>query len=145
MFDPIRLFMGMDELYHVSARPPQRSSMMGIQNDPRYQSAANAIAKEFNGNQAMAWRLEDDNTLTVVVFPGPKINRPLPKSIHIKAGIYPEKQGHAVPVDPVPVREQSSSRGPYDVEYIPDQKQEKPAAAAANRAGKVPSSGKKGK
>ena len=53
--------------------------MPGKLDDPKYKAAAEQIAAaEPEPSSAWAWCLQDDGTLTVVMWNGKKINRPLP-------------------------------------------------------------------
>lgn len=50
-------------------------------NDPELKAAAAQIAKEYKGlhpGEPLAWRIQEDGTLTVVLKTGPKINAPIP-------------------------------------------------------------------
>ena len=72
-----------------------------IQDDPKYKAAALLITADAGEEGApMAWRIQEDGTLTVILPSGKKINRPLPAvTPAAAAGVTAEK---ARPTSPTP-------------------------------------------
>ena len=74
-----------------------------IKNDPRYKAAADFIAAKFKAIQsiaamqqkghikgkhtALAWMVQPDGTLTVILESGPKLNEEIPSLATIKQGV----------------------------------------------------------